>query len=360
MARRLRLRMAAFIGCGLMSIAAACARGPDLPRGPAGPIPCPLDEADRSQACWDQEAPYGSGAFPDDWSPGKFPLGLVPLRAFRDELWMVGRTAAWSSADGRGWARHPKDDWGERIGHAQVFFKGELWMFGGLEYQDRSFLNDVWRSADGERWTRAGVAAWPGREGATVVAFRDRLWLLGGAVHVTADRSPDQFVNDVWSSGDGLSWQQVSAAAPWPPMDSPRVFVFQDALHLVGGQGHAEVWRSTDGAEWSRLGSGPAAWGARYDQGAALFDGKLWVYGGEPAPRAARRSGTAVPAFNDVWYSADAVTWQRQTEHAPWTPRSGGTSAIFADKLWLYSGKHTGAADNWGGDVWTMRPARPR
>ena len=336
----------AAIGCG------------DGLTSPTGPFPCPIDAQDASGACWELTAPYGSGAFPDEWMPGKFPLGLVPLIAFRDELWMIGGTMGWSSTDGLQWTPHRKNDWGSRIGHRFAFFKGELWMFGGLAYESRVFLNDVWRSADGERWSHAGQAAWPAREGATVVVFRDRLWLFGGAVHVDADRSPDGFVNDVWRSDDGVAWEQVIAAAPWPASDEPRVVVFREALYLLGGQGHAQLWRSPDGETWTQLAEA-APWPARFDQGVQLFDGRLWVYGGEPAPRQARGGGP-IQAFNDVWYSEDAIRWQRQAEHAPWSPRGGGTSVAFRDRLWIFSGKHTGAADNWGGDIWTMTSAGAR
>jgi hypothetical protein len=332
-----------------------CGEEPGAAAPPPGDgTPCPLTAMDASGACWERAAPPGSGAFPGEWRPGKFPLGLVPIRAFRDELWMLAQAMAWSSGDGLSWAQQRKDDWGSRIGQAYVFFRGELWMSGGLEYDSRSFLRDLWRSTDGARWQRAGEAAWPAREGHTVVAFRDKLWLFGGAVHVAADRSPDGFVNDVWSSEDGVAWTQVTAAAPWPVMDSPRVLVFQDALFLLGGQGHAGVWRSPDGVSWTSLSPAPA-WGARYDQGMTLFAGRLWVFGGEPAPRQVRRPGVAVQALNDIWYSADGVTWLPQAEHGPWSPRSGGTSVVFQDKLWLFSGKHTGSPDNWGGDIWTMQ-----
>jgi hypothetical protein len=57
-------------------------------------------------------------------------------------------------------------------------------------------------------------------------------------------------------------------------------------------------------------------------------------------------------ALHDVWYSPDGVSWS-QTDHAPWAPRSP-ISGVFHDKIWIYSGKHTGADDNWGGDVWQM------
>jgi N-acetylneuraminic acid mutarotase len=340
---------------GLAVLLGGCADDPLV--GPAGPIACPLDAQDTSGACWEVAAPYGSGTFPEEWRPGTFPLGLVPVLAFDGALWMVGRTGAWSSSDGLTWTPHRKDDWGARIGQTVVFFGGQLWMFGGLAYDERVFLDDVWRSPDGEHWQRAGTAAWPPRAGATVVAFRDRLWLLGGGVHAAADRSPDGFVNDVWRSDDGVSWTLVTAAAPWPASDYPRAVGFGDALWLLGGQGHAELWRSAEGETWTRLAES-APWRARFDQGVQLFDGRLWVFGGEPAPRQPRQSGTAIQALNDIWYSADGVRWERQAEHGPWSPRSGGTSAVFRGALWLFSGKHTGAADNWGGDIWIMRPAR--
>jgi hypothetical protein len=319
------------------------------------PIPCPLGVTDVSGACWQRAAPLGSGAFPGEWRPGKFPLGLTPLRGFRDQLWMLGQDASWSSSDGLEWTLHRKQDWGERIGQANAFFRDELWMLGGLSYQSRSMLNDVWRSTDGEHWQQAGNAAWPARSGATVIAFGGKLWLFGGAVHVAADRSPDGFVNDVWSSEDGVTWTLVTAAAPWPAMDIPRVLPFQEELFLLGGQGHAEIWRSPDGVSWTLVNAQPP-WGARFDHGAAVFAGKLWIYGGEPAPRAPRQRDVPIPSHNDIWYSADGVTWQRQAEHGPWSPRSGMTSVVFQDRLWMYSGKHTGACDNWGGDLWTMGP----
>jgi hypothetical protein len=337
----------------VLTLACSGEARPPLPPGPVGPAPCPLDAMDGSGACWERVAPFGSGAFPAAWQPGKFPMGITPVVAF-GSLWMVGEAGAWSSGDGLTWTPHPKARWGDRIGEAVVFFRGQLWMFGGLDYQSRAFLRDIWRSSDGEHWERAGEAAWPARMSHTVVAFHDRLWLFGGGVHIAADRSPDGFVNDVWSSEDGLLWTQVTAAAPWPAMDYPQVQVFQDALYLLGGQGQGEVWRSPDGAQWARL-ERQDGWVARFDHGTAVFDGRLWVYGGEPAPRAPRQHGVPIPALNDVWHSTDGLTWRRQAEHGPFSPRMTRTSVVFRDRLWLFSGKRTGSPDSWGGDVWTMK-----
>src|SRR5215472_165431 len=79
--------------------------------------------------------------------------------------------------------------------------------------------------------------------------------------------------------------------------------------------------------------------------GTAVFGSKLWVYGGW--------KGQPTNALNDIWYSTGGESWVRQAEHAPWGPRSPRT-IVYKDKLWIFSGKHTGGRDNWGGDIWTM------
>jgi len=147
---------------------------------------------------------------------------------------MTAQTRAYSSPDGLTWTEHAKTDWGERIYESIIYFKGRLWMYGGLDYQTRTFLNDIWSSPDGRTWSKIGNGAWPARGGHTVVVYHDRLWLFGGANHIAADRSPDGFVNDVWASDDGISWTRVTRTAPWSPRDKAGVVVFNDELYLLG------------------------------------------------------------------------------------------------------------------------------
>jgi Kelch motif len=305
--------------------------------------------------CWQEILPLGSGGFPaapgsDDrpvWEPGRFPLTLPPGLAFNDELWMTAQTLTYSSPDGLTWNQHDKTDWGERIYHSIVYFKGKLWMYGGLDYQARTFLNDVWASSDGTTWEHVGTAAWPARGGQTMVVYQDKLWLFGGADHAAPDRSTDGFLNDVWLSDDGITWTEVTDAAPWSARDRAGVLVFNGELYLVGGQGRADVWRSSNGKDWIQL-TAEADWKPRHDDARAVFDGKIWVFGGW--------TGTSTNALNDVWYSTDGTTWERQAEHAPWAPRAP-ISIVFLDRIWIYSGKHTGSDDSWGGDLWQMTAA---
>jgi hypothetical protein len=302
--------------------------------------------------CWHQRLAPGHGGFPASpgwrnrplWEPGRFPLGLTPRLAFSDRLWMAARTLSYSSPDGLTWSQHRKTDWGERIYHAIVYFKGKLWMYGGMDYEARTFLNDIWSSSDGITWSQAGAAAWPARGEQTMLVYRDKLWLFGGANHAARDRSTDAFVNDVWVSDDGLEWTEVTRSAAWSPRGGAGVVVFNDELVLVGGQGQADVWRSSNGRDWTQL-AAQAAWQPRHGYARVVFDGKLWVFGGWVAK--------VTNALNDVWYSADGVNWDRQAEHAPWTPRYP-IAVVFQDKIWIYSGKHNGSDDSWSGDLWQM------
>jgi hypothetical protein len=187
------------------------------------------------------------------WEPGRFPLTLAPHVAYHDALWMTAQTRAYSSPDGLTWTEHLKTDWGERIYESIVYFKGRLWMYGGLDYRARTLLNDIWSSSDGVSWSKVGAAGWSPRGNQTVVVYRDRLWLFGGADHTADDRSTDGFLNDVWVSDDGINWTLVTPAASWSPRDKAGVIVFNDELYLLGGQGVADVWRSSNGRDWTRL-----------------------------------------------------------------------------------------------------------
>jgi hypothetical protein len=321
------------------------------PQDAPGPA-CPSSGTPPSEGCWEVVLPLGSGGYPADpgsentplWEPGRFPLTLTPHIAYQGNLWMTAQTRSYSSPDGLTWTEHRKTDWGERIYESLVYFKGQLWMLGGLDYQASTFRNDIWSSPDGVTWTRHGTAAWPERGSHTVVVYQNRLWLFGGANHIADDRSTDGFLNDVWVSEDGIDWTPVTPAAPWSPRDKAGVVVFNEELYLLGGQGAADVWRSPNGRDWTPL-SSEADWGPRHDFARLVYDGRMWVFGGWKD-----RSTNAV---NDVWYSRDGRSWSRQTDHAPWAPRSP-IAVVFHDKIWIYSGKHTGADDNWGGDLWQM------
>ena len=320
----------------------------------------PADSIER----WEQVAPETSGAFPaapgsydqPQWKPdmGMFPQGLTPIIGLNDELWMISQTSSFSSSDGLNWTEHAKTDVGSLLSPNYAYFDNKLWMFGGMNVPatgyanvtPSDFKNEIWSSADGSSWEMAGTAAWPARKGTSVVVFEGALWLFGGSTSVDEHGAPDKFLNDIWTSSNGVDWTEVANAAPWPAQEYPGIVVFNNALYLVGLNTQAEVWRSEDGENWSQL-TQQAEWGSRFGYGAAAFDGKLWVYGGCAGE-------DCRTALNDVWYSSDGKTWTKESEHAPWSERSAANTIVFQAKLWIFSGKHTGDTPVWQGDTWVM------
>ena len=64
---------------------------------------------------------------------------------------------------------------------------------------------------------------------------------------------------------------------------------------VSGSVGKNDVWSSTDGVNWTEvLADGDAPWLARFTHQAVVYDGKMWVMGGQ--------IGSGVK-LNDVWHT---------------------------------------------------------
>src|ERR1700730_8761054 len=133
-------------------------------------------------------------------------------------------------------------------------------------------------------WKRVtDKAGWHPRDSSGEVVFKDRLWILGG--WFDSFSAPPR---DVWSSRDGRTWKLVTTEAPWKHSDLPMTLVFKDKMWLMGGwfngrlPGHGatnEVWSSTDGVHWEQV-TKNARWSPRIAAGAVVFKGRMWILGG--------------------------------------------------------------------------------
>ena len=285
---------------------------------------------------WTKVAEAGSGCFAPNCREGQFAMAIKPIKAFDGKLFLVGDKEVWTSENGTSWRSQPKTDWGERHGMRYVFFRDKLWMLGGMRTWD-DFRNDVWSSENGTEWKQVLVnAPWSKRRWHSVVVFNDRLWVIGGALSSgLPDKTPTEFVNDVWSSADGIDWQLESDRTPLVFESGLSTIVFQNRLLAISGTG--QVWSSKDSKEWKLIARDlPWAGGG---SGVVVFDGKIWVLGGINR--------------NDAWSSVDGKQWIREFSAAPWSKRSTEYNVVFNDKLWLFSGK-TGREDSWDGAIWAM------
>jgi hypothetical protein len=229
--------------------------------------------------------------------------------AFHDRMWFMGgwyngrlpghsaSNAVWSSTNGSDWEQATeRAGWSPRIASACVVFKDRMWILGGTEnyyFGDADSLkNDVWSSADGKQWDLATEhAGWSPRAYHQAVVLNDRIYVFGGGNYV-----PEyQALNDVWSSADGVHWERVTEAAPWPPRIWFSGVAYRDRMWVLGGWSNnpsknwGDVWYSKDGKAWKQLQS-KVIWKERHEHSAYVFDNKLWIAGGH-----------AQPLSNEVW-----------------------------------------------------------
>jgi hypothetical protein len=187
-------------------------------------------------------------------------------------------------------------------------------------------------------WVKVTDAAgWQPRDSQGEVVFQDKLWLMGGWF-----QSFEAPPRDVWSSADGKAWKLVQKEAPWKHSDLPMTLAFQDRMWLMGGwyngrlPGHSassEVWSSTDGIDWQQAAKA-AGWSPRIAAAAIVFQDKMWILGGTEN----YYFGDDKSLKNDVWSSADGKTWKQATAAAGWSPRAYHQAAVLNDRIFVFGG----------------------
>jgi hypothetical protein len=232
-------------------------------------------------------------------------------------MWVVGGDAnqrhyqddVWSSAEGVHWDLVTNSvPWAPRVLHYTVAFAGRIWVMGGQTVPqfapaEEVFYNDVWRSADGATWDCVtDHAPWAprGMIGGGAV-FGGRMWLLGGGTYDTPTTPRRRFLNDVWSSADGVHWQRHLEHAPWEPRQYHDVAVWDDRMWVMEGwnqSNRCDVWHSPDGVNWTELPNTP--WAPRHAASVFVYDDALWmVAGNNMLPdvwRLVRKARAATPA----------------------------------------------------------------
>lgn len=117
-----------------------------------------------------------------------------------EQLWMLGGTTSsnevWSSSDGKIWTQvTSRAPWPARSAHAAVAWYGRLWILGGQAGSNR-WLADAWSSTDGKEWAREPEPPWDGRAIEHTAVFDGKLWFYSGRVGPRGDRQ--SWLGDVW------------------------------------------------------------------------------------------------------------------------------------------------------------------
>jgi hypothetical protein len=175
-----------------------------------------------------------------------------------------------------------------------------------------------------------------------MTVHNDRLWLIGGDTQ-------DGVASDVWSTSDGESWTLENAQADFSPRRDHGLASHNGSMWLIGGAavsidqvgtGNDEIWQSTDGQTWSQV-QGSPRFSPRLGMGFIKQFGGMFVIGG-----LASESGNS--AENDIWYTTDGITWQRQEQLMPLPGRAYFGIADFQQGLYVAGG----VADTPLNDVW--------
>jgi hypothetical protein len=155
-------------------------------------------------------------------------------------------------------------------------------------------------SASDIDWMLEGKAAWQARDSQAEWVFKDQLWIGGGWF-----QSFEEPPRDVWSSSEGREWKLITKNAPWLHSDLAMSITFHDRMWIMGGwhkgrlPGHSashQVWSSADGVTWEQA-TASAGWTPRLASGLVEHRGRMWMLGGTEN----YYFGDDASLKNDVW-----------------------------------------------------------
>ena len=291
------------------------------------------------------------------WQPRDSQGELV----FKNRLWILGGwfdswqpppRDVWASTDGKSWELvEPRAPWKHGDLPMTVVFDGKMWLMGGWyngRLPNHSASNEVWCSTDGTNWLQStDHAGWSPRIGAGIVKFHDKMWILGGTEQYYSG-DDHSLKNDVWSSSDAKTWKLETTNAAWAPRAFHQAVVLNDKIYVMGGgnyqpnyQAWNDVWSSGDGVHWDRV-TASAAWNPRLWFSAVAYRDQIWVLGGW--------SNNPSKNWGDVWYSKDGTEWTELKSDVIWKPRHELSAFVFQNKIWIAGGM-TWPLTN---DIWTL------
>ena len=187
------------------------------------------------------------------------------------------------------------------------------------------------------------------------MAHDGKIWVLGGQTIPPFVDGKEIFYRDIWTTTDGIKWTEVKPKKPfWPQRGMiGGSAVFKGRIWILGGGTYDtpkvparkcfnDVWSSADGVSWTRH-LERAPWEPRQYHDVAVFDGGMWVLEGY-SPGTGNR--------NDVWHSEDGVHWF-EVPKTPWKARHAASVFVHDNALWMVAG------NNMESDVWKLKRNTP-
>ena len=161
---------------------------------------------------------------------------------------------------------------------------------------------------------------------------------------------------------DLYSWEEVTKASgsnKWKARSYHTSVVFNGKIWVLGGDDVGfnnlnDVWSSTDGETWTestppggtkKITAGEDAnwWKARSSHTSVVFNSKIWVLGGSMGYE------PPITRYNDVWSSPDGATW---TESTPPNDKDGNPVVKNNKNWWKARSSHTSVVFN--SKIWVL------
>ncbi len=244
----------------------------------------------------------------------------------------------WSSVNGKGWNLSTTTPaWGQiplggRSGHSLVVMDTKMYLIGGISCTNQQGFGDVWVTGDGENWTQLTTnnpVIGP-RFDHTSVALNNKIYVMGGFKNCDNVQGTCGYRNDVISSVDGINWVIENNHAPWLRRSGHMSFISGGKMYVLGGYSY----------QIPELGN----------------SSNIWVDPSAPNLVLTNPSGESFPVqpgfYNDVWSSSDGITWTQKTSQAEWIWRREAVGFSIGSAMYVFGGTSQQTYTGFRNDVW--------
>lgn len=241
--------------------------------------------------------------------------------------------------------------WSARRGHQVVSMNGTLYLIGGYSQKTPgrdNYMEDVWSSTDGKTWERlTSNAPWMGRWGHSVTVMDNTLYLSGGFYQNEDNRKERGYSSEVWKSQDGKTWELVTNTPPWAGRMGHSMFSSEDGdLYIVGGVRNSrdhlgDMWKSSDkGKTWTRLAqSGELPFGKRSFFASYQKDNLFFLFGGNATTPELPAPGEESSYSWLYRFDTDTESWVTITGITEDITRLMSSMIEVRGSLWLLQGR---------------------
>ncbi len=233
----------------------------------------------------------------------------------------------WHSANGIAWESDASFG-SQRRGHSVTEFNGDLFLIGGADNDDNE-LEEVWISNDGFFWTLGSdILPFGAVSFHSTVAFNNQLYVI------TDDYEDDDGTQmmAVYRSSDGFNWDLI-ATDVFPIRTAAETVVFNNRIYLIGGTNDSnflnDIWTSEDGISWSQVTPSGSFTDPIVFHTLNTYENALWLIGGWSSTNQYN---------NHIWYSQDGISWISYDGEIPFDGLYAHETLVYEDELWIFGG----------------------